>query len=269
MKLDDLRKIPHLSASAIAQYIECSLSYLFSRIDKRKPEFLSDNMEFGKCIHRALADFHQERMIGTIMTLDQLQERFIYHWTIRASKNEEIKYRPENSFNILLELGKALLKVYHDNFADHHLTVLAIEEPFSFTIDNLPIPIIGAMDLVEEDEQENIIITDFKTAAKSYTENDVSKNPQLTLYQLASKSNGYGDRNIILKLDCLIKTKTPQFRRYYTARNALDEVKVTRKIKEVWKGITKGVFIPNDTSWKCNECFYSKACNDWYREEAA
>ena len=268
MKLDELRKYPHLSASAIANYIECSLSYRLSRIDKLKPEFLSDNMEFGKCIHQALADFHQERMTGTILTKDQLLDKFAWYWTIRAFDNKDIKYKPENSFNNLLEQGKSLLKVYHDNFADHHLTVLAIEEPFSFTIDGLPIPVIGAMDLVEEDEQENIIITDFKTAAKSYTEDDVSKNPQLTTYQLDCRSNGYSDRKIILKLDCLIKTKTPQFKRYYTARDRWDEIKATRKIIEVWKGITKGVFIPNDTSWKCNECFYSGACNDWYRQAA-
>jgi putative RecB family exonuclease len=269
MKLNEFRKGPHLSASAIAEYMECSLSYRFSRIDKLRPEFRSDNMEFGSCIHQALADFHQERLIGTILTRDQLQERFTYHWTLRASGNEEIKYRPENNFDSLMEQGKSLLKVYHENFHDENVTVLAIEEPFSFTIEGLPVPLVGVMDLLEEDNQGSIIITDFKTAARSYTEDDVSKNPQLMLYHMASRFNGHGDRNIVMKLDCLIKTKTPQFKRYYTARDRMDELKATKKIHAVWKGISRGVFIPNDTSWKCNECFYKGACNDWYREEAA
>ena len=225
-------------------------------------------MTFGSCIHQALADFHQERIMGNILTKDQLQERFAYHWTIRASENKEIKYKGENSFDSLLEQGKALLRTYHGNFSDENITVLAIEEPFRFLLDNLPIPIVGVMDLVEEDDQGNIIITDFKTAARSYTEDDVSKNPQLTLYHLASRSNGYGDRNIIMKLDVLIKTKTPQFKRYYTARDRWDEIKAAKKIIEVWRGINKGVFIPNDTSWKCAECFYKGACNDWYQEAA-
>ena len=269
MKLNEFRKGPHLSASSIAEYMECSLSYRFSRIDKLRPEFKSDNMEFGSCIHQALADFHQERMTGNILTLNQLQERFIYHWTIRAADNDEIKFKSDSGFNSLMEQGKALLKVYHESFSEENTTVIAIEEPFRFAIDNLPIPIVGVMDLVEEDDQGNIIITDFKTAARSYTETDVSKNPQLTLYHLASKLNGYGERNIIMKLDVLIKTKTSQFKRYYTARDRLDEIRAIRKIQEVWKGITKGVFIPNDTSWKCTECFYKTACNDWYRQEAA
>ena len=267
MKLNEFRKGPHLSASAIAEYMECSLSYRFSRIDKLRPEFKSDNMEFGSCIHQALADFHQERMIGTILTMEQLQERFTYHWTIRAAESNEIKYKPDNSFNSLLEQGKALLKTYHESFSEDDTVVLAIEEPFTFKIDNLPIPIVGVKDLVEEDDQGNIIITDFKTAAKSYSEADVYRNPQLTLYHMDSRYNGYRDRNIIMKLDVLVKTRTPQFKRYYTARDRLDEIRATRKIKEVWKGISKGVFIPNDTSWKCTECFYKTACNDWYREE--
>jgi len=269
MKLTEFRKGPHLSASAIAEYMECSLSYRFSRVDKLKPEFMSDNMTFGSCIHQALADFHQERMMGDVMTVDQLQDRFAYHWTIRASENDEIKYRPENSFQILMEQGKSLLKVYLESFHDENTVVLAIEEAFRFGIDHLPIPIVGVMDLVEEDEQGNIIITDFKTAARSYTESDVSKNPQLTLYHLASRFNGHGDRNIIMKLDVLIKTRVPKFKRYYTARDRWDETRAVRKIKEVWRGISKGVFIPNDTSWKCTECFYKGACDDWYREEAA
>ncbi|HOG81994.1 MAG TPA: PD-(D/E)XK nuclease family protein [Smithellaceae bacterium] len=269
MKLSEFRKGPHLSASAIAEYMECSLSYRFSRIDQLKPEFKSDNMEFGSCIHQALADFHQERMMGTILTMEQLQERFIYHWTIRAFDNTEIKYGPENSFDKFLEKGQALLETYHDHFSDENVTVIAIEEPFRFNIENLPVPVVGVMDLVEEDHQGNIIITDFKSVAKSYTENDVSRNPQLTLYHLFCRSNGYAGRNIILKLDCLIKTKTPQFKRYYTARDKQDEMKAVKKIQEVWKGISKGIFIPNDTSWKCNECFYKTACNAWYREEAA
>jgi putative RecB family exonuclease len=44
--------------------------------------------------------------------------------------------------------------------------VLAIEEPFSCILPDIPIPIIGAMDLIEEDESGTVIITDFKTSGK-------------------------------------------------------------------------------------------------------
>ena len=52
MVLSELRKSPHLSASAIGEYVECSLLYRFGRIDKLPFEFRSDNLEFGTVIHR-------------------------------------------------------------------------------------------------------------------------------------------------------------------------------------------------------------------------
>jgi putative RecB family exonuclease len=47
-------------------------------------------------------------------------------------------------------------------------------------------------------------------------------------------------------------------------RGEIDERRVIKKIKQVWDGISKQVFIPNDLSWKCNYCSYKKACNDWF-----
>jgi len=40
------------------------------------------------------------------------------------------------------------------------------------------------------------------------------------------------------------------------------------KVKvQVWEGIQKGVFIPNDTSWKCKNCSYKVACDSWFIEK--
>jgi hypothetical protein len=49
----------------------------------------------------------------------------------------------------------------------------------------------------------------------------------------------------------------------------LDEIRMVRKIREVWKGIQKRVFVPNDTSWKCKGCHYQKACRDWFEKGEA
>ena len=123
------------------------------------------------------------------------------------------------------------------------------------------------MDLVEEDSSGTIIITDFKTSARAYSADEVDKNMQLTIYQLAAKANGYSDREILLRFDTLIKTKTPKFEPYWTSRDEVAERRVIKKIVQAWKGISKGVFIPNDTSWKCNNCFYKQACDEWFMEE--
>ena len=46
MVLSELRQQPHLSASSIGEYVECSLQYRFGRIDRLPIEFKSDAHDF-------------------------------------------------------------------------------------------------------------------------------------------------------------------------------------------------------------------------------
>jgi putative RecB family exonuclease len=94
---------------------------------------------------------------------------------------------------------------------------------------------------------------------------EVDSNFQLTVYYTAAKANGYADREINLKFDCLIKTRTPKFEQIYTERSSDHSAKAIKKIKLVWDGIQKGVFIPNDTSWRCHGCSYKSYCDEWFQ----
>ena len=72
MDIAKLREVPHLSASSINDYIDCGLLYRFGRIDKIKPEFISDSLLFGAVIHKVLAEFYQGKVIGRKMPLKEL-----------------------------------------------------------------------------------------------------------------------------------------------------------------------------------------------------
>ena len=100
--------------------------------------------------------------------------------------------------------------------------------------------------------------------ARAYGIDEVDRNQQLTCYQMAAKKNGFGHREIVLKFDTLIKTKKPKFEQYYTVRTEIDEKRLIRKVYKVWEGISRGVFIPNDTSWKCPNCHYRQHCDEWF-----
>ena len=261
MDIMELKKQPHLSASGIKDYCECSLKYRFSRVDKLKPEGTSDALELGSCIHKALADFHQERMIGNKLSIQELHQVFQDH--LEAEGKNDIRYKKGNNFDQLLQDGKNLLTTYYDNLPDDNFKVLAIEEPFTFNIPDLSIPIIGIFDLIEEDSSGTIVIVEFKTSSKSYSSADIDQSQQLTLYQMGLKQRGYRDREILLRFDCLIKTKVPKFEQYYSTRSEIDEKKLAKKIGQIWNAIEKGVFIPNE-SFKCGGCSYKTACNEWF-----
>jgi len=160
-------------------------------------------------------------------------------------------------------LGKDLLSAWYNKLSEDNFRVLVIEEPFSCNLPDIPVPIIGAMDLVEEDSAGTVIITDFKTSARAYSISEVDQNQQLTIYQIAAKHNGFADREILLKFDTLIKTQKVKFESYWTTRSGKDERRLITKVKQVWDGISKQVYVPNDTSWKCKNCSYKKACDEF------
>jgi putative RecB family exonuclease len=265
MDISELRKQPHLSASSIGSYMDCGLSYKFGRIDKIPPEFKSDSQIFGIVLHKTLACFYIERKIGIAMTLKEIHEAFEEFWSMDAKEREDIKYTEGKNYESYLVEGRDLLSVWYDKLPKESFKVIGVEEGFAFYIPGLDIPIVGYIDLIEEDAT-SLIITDFKTTGRNYGDDEIDKNNQITLYQMACKSNGYADREILLKLDLLIKTKTPKFESYYTTRSKNEEQRLIKKIQHVWDGINKGVFLPNDTSWKCSGCQFQKACEKWFQE---
>jgi putative RecB family exonuclease len=267
MVLSELRQKEHLSASSIGEYVECSLLFKFGRIDRLPMEFKADSMLFGTCIHRVLEQFYSAKMIGEKLLLKDVHQIFETTWKGIAEERDDIRYASGNDFKSIFAMGKDLLTTWYNKLPDDNFTILAIEEAFSCTLPDIPIPVIGAMDLVEEDSSGTIIITDFKTSGKAYSKDEVDQNQQLTMYQIAAKRHGFSDREILLRFDTLIKTKTKKFEQYWTTRSELDERRLIRKAAQVWDGISKEVYVANDTSWKCKGCAYKKACDEYLEGE--
>lgn len=262
MTLEELRKEPHLSASSINEYLGCGLLFKLRRIDRLHSEGKSDSLEFGSAIHLVLGEYYQSRMAGKKLTLKKVHSLFTKYWKEAAAEDDEIQYQEGKSYESLLNEGKALLSAYFESLSGDEFKVLAIEKPFRLDIDG--IPVIGAVDLLEEDESGTIIITDFKTSGRAYGDDEIDRNLQLSIYHMAMKANGYSDREILLRIDCLIKAKKkPRFETYYTSRSEADERRVVKKVLHVWEGIQKGVFLPNDTGWRCKWCDLKSYCDEY------
>ncbi|MFC1553154.1 RecB family exonuclease [candidate division KSB1 bacterium] len=267
--IQKLRKQPHLSSSGIGDYTECSLSYMFGRIDCLKSEFTSDAMLFGTAIHSVLESFYSSLEAGMTMTLKELQVLFEEIWQSITEIRDDIQYSKGKDYNILLLEGKELLSVYCNNLPEYDYTILGIEKSFIFQIEGVPINIIGVMDLVIEDDEKVITIIDHKTSSRAFSIEEVNKNFQMSLYNLAAQQTEYTGSEILLRFDTLIKTRKPKFESYYTSRSEEDDRRTIKQVQAVWEGISKEVFIPNPNSWKCNYCQFANACNDWFLSEAA
>ena len=268
MTIQELRKQPHLSASSINDYTECSLLYKLSRIDKKPPEFTADSLAFGSTIHEVIAIYQNHRRENTSFTKENMIDCFQYYWSSKAKGKDTIRFKGKNTYEALLLQGAGLISLYYDHMVQSPYAVIGVEEAFTFTMEGVDVPIIGIIDLIEEDESGTIIVSDTKTAKQSFNDEKIDRNFQLTLYHMALKANGYEDREILLKLDTLIKTKQPRFEAYYTTRTEEDEKRAVRKVAAVWEKIQSNIFLPNDTSWKCAGCAYQSYCNEWFAQEA-
>jgi putative RecB family exonuclease len=103
------------------------------------------------------------------MSAKQLQEIFESHWQRLAQGRMDIQYKEGKNYDTLLLEGKELLSVFHQKLPEDEGSILAIEEPFTFSLDELPVPIIGIWDLVLEDMAGVITIVDHKTSSKAYS----------------------------------------------------------------------------------------------------
>ena len=147
-----MRNGPHLSASSINDYIDCGLLYKLGRIDKLPPEFCSDSLEFGSTIHKVLEACYRSKLEGTSLSAKELHEIFEREWRERAEGRHDIKYAEGKNYESLLLEGKELLATSYNKIQDENqLKIIAVEEPFSFNIEGCPVPIIGAIDLIEPD----------------------------------------------------------------------------------------------------------------------
>ena len=234
-----MRKEPHLSASSIGDYIDCGLLYQLGRIDKLHPEFRADALEFGSCIHLALAEFHKQKMDGKILVRKGAARALLKILEGSRRGSRDIQYAEGKDFETLLLEGKELLTTYYHKCPHDQFKVSGHRGTIFLHPGRLPGPVIGAFDLVEEDESGTIIIVDWKTSGRAYSADEVDRNFQLTLYQMAAKANGHADREILLRFDCLIKTKTPKFEQYYTTRTEADFKRAEKKISRGLEGHIK------------------------------
>ena len=108
-------------------------------------------------------------MTGNKLGLKELQGIFEKYWRADAEDNKWISYSTGKDFKRLLAEGKNLLDTFYRELPREGFTILSIEEPFEFKIDGIDVPMIGVMDLVEQDIEGTIVITEYKTAAKAFS----------------------------------------------------------------------------------------------------
>jgi putative RecB family exonuclease len=250
--------IDHLSASQLQCYIDCSLKYKFNYIDKLPKPFRPSGLVLGSAIHAAIEWLHNQWSAHKEVSLEKVWDIFEADWY--AQSLEPILFKDGEIADDVLNTGRNLLSIYFSQAPQNSV----IHTEFSFklpivnlkTDETLKVPLVGFIDKIEEGD----VVVDLKTWSRMISQDDLDGNLQLSAYAYAYWV--MHRKNPLLRLDVLLKTKTPRFEQIETVRDEASHVAFFNLCKEVLNGIKKEVFFPNP-SWKCRDCEYRDICWFW------
>jgi len=165
-----------LSYTQITTYQSCPLRYKLQYIDGLKPK---DKwyFSFGKTMHMCAEYFFKVR-VPPPPSLEELLQFYEQNWLSEGyeSTEEEARYKSYGQ--------EILAKFWQIHQADFRMPV-AVERLFNISIEG--VRLVGYIDRVDKLDSGGLSIVDYKTNKELFTTEDMEKDLQLTLYQLAAE----------------------------------------------------------------------------------
>jgi len=247
-----------LSISQVNTYLGCPLKYRFQYVDKIPAPWRAAALAFGGSVHAAVEWFHRERMEHRTPSVPEVIAIFDSDWY--AQNLEPLVFAEKDSNESLAEKGRAMLSLYVEQ--SNGSLPKFVEERFEINLvdpstgEILDVWLRGIIDLIEEDDT----LVELKTAARTLESGGLERHLQLSTYALVFLL--LHGRIPNLRIDMLLKTKTPRLEHFPTSRTIEDLGWTARLIKGVADAIRAGHFYPNP-SWRCMECEYFAPCQAW------
>jgi putative RecB family exonuclease len=249
----------YLSASRITQYLMCPLKYRLIYVDKVERDFLPSNLVLGSSIHSAIEGFYHNWQEGVRLTSETVIELFEAYFD---SGTDGKTLEPGCDREAVRNTGKSLLSVFARDVQPAE--VVGIEEKFRIPLVDLDtgeiiIDLVGVFDLIELDTEGTPVVVDHKTASKRFSDADLEGNLQLTAYGLASRDLHKIDGPVLLRIDAMIKNRTPVFDQKFSIRTIETDRKFIKLAVDVLDAMDSGAFFPN-TGWQCGSCQVKSSC---------
>jgi len=262
----------HISNSQIFTYTQCSLKYRFQYVEQKPPERISIALPFGSAIHAALEFYYCSlKNSAHPEPLEAITGRFDDCLSIDLDRTDVPvifkKDMPDRAGAIAM--GKSILKAFYESADLTGMEIVSVELPlaarlFSDERRSTDFSLIGVIDLLLINENDELIVVDNKTAAKPMAQTTADDDNQMTAYSylLAGNKFIFPTASVKCRFDLLRKLKTPKVEHVYTSRTAEDRRRFAKVANAVLAGIDAGIFMPQP-SWMCVDCAYSDACKSW------
>lgn len=255
---DELR----VSASQVKTYLLCPELFRHRYVVGTRPTHRSAEAVLGTCLHEALALHHEHlKEHGEKAPLASVVQRFDLQFAAATKGSVPILWPDAEAQDRMAEQAHELLKLYLETVRIHR--VLAVEKPFKVSPQDLPPgfrfhePLAGIIDLIEEDLDGTVVITDLKTAARKFDDNRLRWDLQMTLYKAAAAALGYPEAK--LRFRVLVKTKTPRIDTHDIRRDDHQLAEAGQVVSGVLRAIDQSIFYPL-RGWLCTTCEFRSEC---------
>lgn len=245
---------PYLSPSQIETYLRCGEAYRRRYVEGERipPGIVAVQ---GTGVHAgAEVNFRQKILTGSDLpvrdiidaSVDGFDRQLKEGWTVDPEGPSVGDARDQ-----LASLATVLAKEVCPEYQPTHVEqTVRIELPGAYDM-------LGVVDLAADGK-----VIDFKTTAKTMSQSQVDKSPQITFYAAAHRIlTGSIAEEVVI--ENLVKTKKPKRVRIASTRDKRDFAALAARINAVSAGIQAGVFVPAEQgSWMCSQrwCGYYESC---------
>jgi hypothetical protein len=248
------------SYSQYALYQKCPKAYEFSYVKniKNPPSGLSFK---GQIVHKGAEAAHRAKQAQSPLELEA--GKAIVADEFERGKEEVLEWEEGEDEGKAKDLTVRTYQTYHLK-ALPKVQPEAVEQPFVLYLDS--VPVVGYIDLIDRvggsvhDGVEDLglpVVADLKMSRQSWSQADLDKDPQFTLY---SKVTGIPT----VRVDNLVTLKNgPEFKQQTATRDRRHHLVVLEHIAETVDLVKKGIFPKTQIdSWACSEkwCGYWKMC---------
>jgi putative RecB family exonuclease len=247
-----------LSATRVSSFLSCKQKYWFS-YHERLPKVANPSFKLGTAVHETL-EFAGKIWLekGELTKADKKKALEFYD---EVSIKEGIE-----DLDIHME-GKELVKKRLNKFLTGK-KLLGLETKFGFWTDDsidvttsAGVPLMGAIDKIEEYNKDTLLIIDYKTSKTAPTPDQLRTDMQLSIYDIVARKLWPQYNNVVLALD-LLKSDL-----VFTYRTEEARQETESYLKKIYDGMLslKAEEVKASLNMFCPWCDYKDYCDTYQK----
>jgi len=238
----------HLSVSQISTLLKCGRLYELQYLD-RVPVKSGGSLVKGGAYHAALEAYFHQQIHGHPATAEIAHQAFEASWQARTSQNA-VAWGGANPAREKAR-GLQLVDAYLEQVAPG-IAPAAVERRFEIELPGVEMPLVGVIDLIEQDGT----LVDHKTAGKAWSRQKAAQalQPAAYMYAMRQLTGQAPVFRFDVAVDKLGLKKDPrvEFQRFELRPESLDFDFFEQLVLRAFQQIAIGIFPPNPSGWWCS-----------------